>query len=170
VKSVGRDATLTGRTDIWNLALSLGRNPLIGAGFESFWLGPRLEKIWSVYWFHPNQAHNGYVEIFLNLGWIGLGILGLIIATGFRRIVSALRRGEPAANLRLAFFICGLIYNCTEAAFKMLHPVTIFFFLAVIGFRAKSASAPTREAEYLIADGQHSILQPSLTSEVEPVG
>jgi len=43
-------------------------NPWIGAGFESFWLGPRLNKLWAQYNFMPNQAHNGYIEIYLNLG------------------------------------------------------------------------------------------------------
>jgi len=37
--ALGRDATLTGRTDIWRAVIPLCPNPLIGAGFESFWNG-----------------------------------------------------------------------------------------------------------------------------------
>lgn len=44
---MGKNPTLTGRTDIWAVVLHLTVNPLFGAGFESFWLGPRLDKIWG---------------------------------------------------------------------------------------------------------------------------
>src|SRR2546428_3149771 len=46
-ETMGRGPTLTGRTQIWHLVLSMTTNPLLGTGFESFWLGPRLQKIWS---------------------------------------------------------------------------------------------------------------------------
>ena len=45
---VGRDPTLTDRTLIWRTVLSLHTNPLVGTGYESFWLGPRLERVWQV--------------------------------------------------------------------------------------------------------------------------
>src|SRR6266850_1226315 len=70
LETMGKDPSLTGRTKIWDLVLGLSGNPLFGTGFESFWLGPRLERIWSVIWWHPNEAHNGYIEVYLNLGWI----------------------------------------------------------------------------------------------------
>ena len=70
--SIGRDPTLTGRTEIWRLVLGMAGNPLLGTGFESFWLGKRLEKMWSLYWWHPRESHNGYLEIYLSLGWLGL--------------------------------------------------------------------------------------------------
>ena len=46
--AVGRDPTLTDRTKIWSLVLSMHTNPLIGTGYESFWLGSRLQIIWQV--------------------------------------------------------------------------------------------------------------------------
>src|SRR5262249_47647194 len=36
---LGRDPTLTGRTDIWNAVIREHTNPLVGVGYESFWLG-----------------------------------------------------------------------------------------------------------------------------------
>jgi len=39
LQSMGRDPTLTGRTDIWKLVLGMAGNPVFGTGFESFWLG-----------------------------------------------------------------------------------------------------------------------------------
>jgi len=96
--TMGKDATLTGRTAVWDLVLSLTKNPMIGTGFESFWLGPRLDKIWSVYWWHPNEAHNGYIEVYLNLGWIGVSLLAVLMVSGYRTTISALRRDPDSAG------------------------------------------------------------------------
>jgi O-antigen ligase len=130
--TMGKDATLTGRTAVWDLVLSLTKNPMIGTGFESFWLGPRLDKIWSVYWWHPNEAHNGYIEVYLNLGWIGLSLLAVLMVTGYRTAISALRRDPESAGIRLAFFLVAVAYNFTESAVRIMHPVWIFFLLATI--------------------------------------
>src|SRR5207244_7297359 len=43
---MGRDSTLTGRTDLWRLVLGMTADPFVGTGFESFWLGDRLDKMW----------------------------------------------------------------------------------------------------------------------------
>jgi exopolysaccharide production protein ExoQ len=134
--TMGRDtATLTDRTEVWTAALSLTANPLdrlAGVGFESFWLGPRLEKMWSMYSWHPNQAHSGYVEVFVNLGWTGVALLGLVIATGYRTVVAAWHRKLPTGSLWVAYFVVGVVFNFTEAAFfRMMAPVWILFLLAI---------------------------------------
>lgn len=131
VEAMGRDTTLTGRTALWDKALDMTVDPLFGAGFESFWLGKRLAKFWRIYWWRPNQAHNGYLEVFLNLGWTGVALLSLVMAWGYRNVGSALRRDPEAGRLRLAYFVVAAVYNLTEAAFKATHLVWIAFLLAV---------------------------------------
>jgi O-antigen ligase len=128
----GRDSSLTGRTRLWNQVLRLTVDPLFGAGYESFWLGDRLEYMWSINWEHPNQAHNGYLEIFLDLGWAGVALLGVLMICGYRNIARALRWDLESAKLRLAFFVVAASYNLTEHAFRELHPVWIGFLLAII--------------------------------------
>ncbi len=146
VETLGRDPTLTGRTEIWNLVLPMVPSPLFGAGFESFWLGKRLDKIWNIYWWHPNEAHNGYIEVYLNLGAIGIVLLGLLIVTGYRRVVTALRR-DSSSSIWLAYFVVALAYNFTEAAFRVLHPVWFFFLFAAIAAREVAVRAkPSRTA------------------------
>jgi O-antigen ligase len=132
VQNLGRDSSLTGRTEIWNMVISMTPHPLLGAGYESFWVGQRLQKIWAVYWSHPNQAHNGYIEVYLNLGWIGVGLLAVAILTGYRTIFAAVRRRSASSLLRLGYFIAAVAYNFTESAFKMTHPVWITFLLATM--------------------------------------
>src|ERR1700687_2751509 len=136
LKSIGRDSTLTGRTAIWDAVLALAGNPYIGTGYESFWLGDRLQKFWTVNdgdFFGLNEAHNGYLEVYLNLGWIGIGLLAVLIITGYKKILYTLDRDTLAGSLGLAFFISEICYNLTEAGFRMMYPIWIFFLLAIIG-------------------------------------
>ena len=177
--TMGKDATLTGRTAVWDLVLSLAKNPLVGTGFESFWLGPRLEKIWSVYWWHPNEAHDGYIEVYLNLGWIGVSLLAVLLVTGYRTAIGALRRDPESAGFRLALFLVAVTYNFTESAVRIMHPVWICFLLGTIAVpggwvrtkvKKPVALAPTQElSPYLDEDQNASIQdQPSGVSQVKP--
>jgi hypothetical protein len=130
--TLGRNPTLTDRTEVWRWLISLVQNPVVGTGFESFWLGPRLEKLWSIYWWHPNEAHNGYIEIYLNLGWIGIALLASVLIAGYRTVMAAYRRDLPLANLRLAYFLVGMAYNFTEAAFfRIQAPAWMFLLFAI---------------------------------------
>jgi len=132
--ALGRNATLTGRTDIWAAVIPMSPNPLVGAGFESFWLSPGVhERLWDLFPNLPlNEAHNGYIEVYLNLGWVGLGLVGFILIDGYRRSVKAFRREPTLGGLLLAYILATATYSFTEAGFRMMDPVWIFFLLAVI--------------------------------------
>ena len=134
LQQLGRNATLTDRTDIWAMVVHLTPDRWVGAGFESFWIGPRLETMISevTKWWVPNQSHNGYLEIFANLGWIGVGCLAVVILWGYARIIRACEQRKPVSSLILAYLLAGLIFNISEAAFfRMMIPVWLFFLLAV---------------------------------------
>ena len=132
--AMGKDPTLTDRTNVWALLVSVGESPLVGTGYESFWLGSRLHKIWNVYTWKPFSSHNGYLEIYLNLGWMGVALLALVIATSYRKVVAAFRLNHRVGSFVLACFSVGLVYNFTEAAFfRMMTPVWMFFLLAITG-------------------------------------
>ncbi|HEY1987253.1 MAG TPA: O-antigen ligase family protein [Terracidiphilus sp.] len=133
VHSLGRDSTLTGRTDIWRAVLSLHTNSLVGTGFESFWLGNRLQQVWNITLQNGIQeAHNGYIELYLNLGWVGLILLGYLIVTGYRHATDAFRLDPHEGRLRLAFFAACLVYSLTEAGFREMSPIWIGFILAAV--------------------------------------
>lgn len=131
LETLGRDPTLTGRTAIWSRVLAMVENPWFGTGFESFWLGERLQRMLTVYR-GINQAHNGYIEVFLNLGWTGVILLVAVLVTGYRNVVATLRRDPDMGRLGLAYFVVGIVANFAEASFKMMSPVWVFFLLAIM--------------------------------------
>ena len=117
--AVGRNSTLTGRTELWTILLGMHTNPLVGTGYESFWLGPRLQLVWQRFAI-VNEAHNGYLEVYLNLGLIGLFLLGGFLIASYRNICRRLTDLSTFsfASLVLALWTMLLFYNVTEAAFK----------------------------------------------------
>jgi len=131
VQAMGRESTLTGRTDLWRDLLGMTVDSWFGTGFESFWLGERAQLLWDKYWWHPNEAHNGFLEIYLNLGWFWVALLGVIGVWGYRNIVVSLRSSPGLGRLRLAYVVVAVIYNVTEAAFRVMNPILVIFILAV---------------------------------------
>lgn len=143
VELLGRDPTLTDRTEVWADALALVSNPVFGTGFESFWLGPRLGILWAKWWWQPNQAHNGYIETYLNLGALGVFLLfGLLVST-FRKISKQLMIDFSFARLRFGLLFAILFYNYTEATFKAVHLVWTVFHIIAIDYPKCSAPSKT---------------------------
>jgi exopolysaccharide production protein ExoQ len=134
VQALGRDATLTDRTAVWHDALQLQPNPILGAGFESFWLGQRLETLWTKWWWKPLQAHNGYIETYLNLGAVGLILFAGIVIGTFAKMQKDLLRRFQFGRLRLAFLFTILVYNFTEATFTGVHLIWTVFYLFAIDY------------------------------------
>jgi O-antigen ligase len=131
--ALGRNATLTGRTEIWSGLLQFSGNPLIGTGFDSFWMGKRMERIWAAggLLHGINEAHNGYLETYLNLGWIGVALLAVLIVTGYRNILGALRLEPELGAIRLGLFVAVIVYSFTEAGFRTNSSVWIAFLLSI---------------------------------------
>jgi len=144
----GRNPTLTDRTELWDQVLDLDNSSLFGTGYDSFWLGSRLETLWALNPWRPNEAHNGYLEIFLNLGWIGIALLGVVIVRGYRTCVQAWLAGESTGSLRLAFCFAGLIYNFTEAGFFRTQTGSwLFLLLAIMSLPPKLPASGAGNAE-----------------------
>ncbi len=130
--SLGRDLTFTGRTDLWRDVLAMHTNPLIGVGYGSFWLGDRLAVLWDRYWWHPTEAHNGYLEIYLELGLIGLFLLGGVIVSFFKNITRSLIREFNYGRIQIALLVIVLLYNITESAFRVDLLMYFIFLLVAI--------------------------------------
>ena len=145
VGQFGRDVTLTGRTDLWADLLKIPLNPILGAGYKSFWLGPYVAQIWQKYYFHPNQAHNGYLETYLQGGLLGLGVLLLMVVSTGRTLKSYVMRGDQFRIFQFTCLITALIYNWTEALFDGLDLVWIMMLLAALtdGGQSRTTAIPS---------------------------
>lgn len=129
ISALGRDPTLTDRVYVWADVLASDFNPVLGTGFESFWLGSRLDLLWQKYWWRPNQAHNGYIETYVNLGVIGLVLLIAMVIASLRRALALVQARQPLGSLKLALLIVIPVFNYTDATFKALHILYFTFFL-----------------------------------------
>jgi exopolysaccharide production protein ExoQ len=134
VDLTGHEATLMGRGELWRQLLAMHTNPIFGVGFESFWLGDRLVLVKGDLPWQPNEAHNGYLEIYLNLGLIGLLMLvGLIIAT-FRKACTELLVDFEWGRFRLALLAAIVFHNWTEASFRGLSLIWFAFYIIALDY------------------------------------
>jgi O-antigen ligase len=136
VRALGKDPSLTGRKDIWNMVLELQTSPLLGSGFESFWLGPRLDALRSALPNFPlNEAHNGFIEVYLHLGWAGIVFIACLLATGYARVMLGRGRDTNKSALFLGFLLCAVFYSFSEAGFRVMTVSWFFVLLVIIGGR-----------------------------------
>jgi exopolysaccharide production protein ExoQ len=174
--ALGRRADL-GRTDIWKASIAAADNPILGTGFESFWnvnvdkvsLGLRGYESGMIH--NLVSAHNGYIEVYLDLGWIGVCLIALIIVSGYRQAVACFRRDPQVGSLLLAYIATCSFYSITEVGFRVLTPSWIFLLLAVVGASGFSAGyiggkKPNRGASRIRKAGNkwavnEQVLQPS---------
>jgi exopolysaccharide production protein ExoQ len=140
---LGRDSTLTGRTNVWEAVTSLTPNTLLGAGYASFWLGDRLSALWARFWWQPTQAHNGYLEVYLNLGALGLALLAAFLLTSYRRVW---RPGTTLdfLSLSLAIWTVTLLRNMTEASF-LAGPFWVLLLLGSVVLPAQARRSVASE-------------------------
>ncbi|HTF66724.1 MAG TPA: O-antigen ligase family protein, partial [Edaphobacter sp.] len=129
---LGRDATLTGRTTLWVLSLASAlRHPILGYGYDAYWTATtEANQIrYAIGWDAPH-AHNALIELFLELGMVGL--LAFLVAT-----IVILRRAARFLNVSigrerlwpLSYITFTLIYGLTES--HALVPNSIYWILFV---------------------------------------
>jgi exopolysaccharide production protein ExoQ len=130
---VGKDPTLTGRTAVWEVVVGrILAHPLLGYGQGGFWAssGGSVGAILGTW--QPQHAHNGVLEICLNLGLLGLGLVILVLFAAFRRAQRL--KHTIACDARiwgLAIFIMLLLHAADEATFLQLNCAWFAFLLAV---------------------------------------
>ncbi len=125
---LGRDATLTGRTGIWeSLAPEVKRSPVLGSGFASFWT-PMTRDAHQI-----GEAHNGYMEILLDRGFVGMLLLSAFLLSSSRKARNALNSDYDWGSLWLCFLVIALVHNITESSINTFTSdlTAVLLFLAV---------------------------------------
>ena len=128
---LGKDSTLTGRTEIWLATINLiKQRPLLGWGYMATWVptdAPTTE-IWDqLRWPVPN-AHNAYLDVTLELGLVGLGLLLTIIVITWRRALACCTRGVlPLGWFSLMLIGGALLVGISETGLN--HHQNIYWLL-----------------------------------------
>jgi exopolysaccharide production protein ExoQ len=117
----GKDMSLTGRTEIWAiLSEHISYHPFLGTGYAAYWTaGPvagadAYAFVWRMGSFYPGSAHNGYLEIVNDLGWVGLVCLIAYIVMHVRQSLQLLGIDRHQGALYLALFFQQAITNLSE--------------------------------------------------------
>jgi len=132
--ALGRNATLTGRTDIWVLVMrSIAKRPLLGYGYYAFWQGLKGESgniIVAAHWFF-GYAHNGVLEIWLQLGLVGTALFFVTLVQALRNAWFCLRNGcSPGVEWYIGLIALTVMYNVDEST--VLWPIDLSSVLYIV--------------------------------------
>ncbi|MEO1660805.1 MAG: O-antigen ligase [Pseudomonadota bacterium] len=130
---LGRDATLTGRTDIWYvLADYIGQRPLLGYGYGAFWSEFSEPGNWvreTLQWDAPT-AHNGWLEVAVALGFVGLGFLMFdFFATVTRAVLASVNTWTGL--FALAFIAQFFLFSLSESASLQQNSIVWLVYVAL---------------------------------------
>ena len=137
----GRNSTLTGRLGLWGYLLgdAVSQRPVLGHGFGSIWNDAsfRVETARAIGWdFAVLIGDNGFIDVLLHLGLVGLGIFGALIIIALARSVRfAFTRQTLAAFFPLLFMIYALIANIT---FSLFMETEMFIWILMLVVLAKT--------------------------------
>jgi len=124
--SFGRDATLTGRTQVWAaLAPVAMQQSLLGHGFGGFW-STKTRKLFLI----PN-AHSGYLDEILDLGFIGIFLVSVFLLSSCRKAHRGLSHNYEWGTLNIIYIMVHAIHNLAESSLNSFNgPLTaiILFF------------------------------------------
>ncbi len=118
LEALGKDPSLTGRTEIWDsLMRKVADRPWTGYGYGAFWgrIGESPPADWvrkETGWIVPS-AHNGWIDLLVQLGWPGAVLVGALMAgtaliAVLRSMGSGIREGWWALGFLAAFFVLSL--------------------------------------------------------------
>lgn len=128
LRLIGRNPTLTNRTEIWDAIRQHPVNSTFGCGYLMYW-----DIVGKIYvdgsFVELKTAHNGYLDIYLDGGWIGIGFLAAMLIALGARVSRALMSGTPYGRLQFAFFVVVLVYNISESAYALRSPLWFSFLL-----------------------------------------
>jgi len=123
LQSLGRDITLTGRSEIWLRTLdSAAQRPWLGYGYEAFWVTTVQEE----------RAHNGFLDTWLGLGGIGLIVLVISYSAAVRDGILMLRvPGNKEAYWVVLFLGMYFLQNMTESTILKQNELLWVLYCAV---------------------------------------
>lgn len=152
--ALGKSEDLTGRTGLWGmLALMAREKPWFGYGYGGFWVwGGPAQAVWDVIG-DPEEAsyaHNGYLQLLLDGGMVGLIFLAGVLIAAFRKAWAYATSTQ--GNWPIYFLGFLLLHNLTEASFVVRNEICWLIFVAVVTQLVRApAAGKNREPETVAA-------------------
>lgn len=152
LEALGKDPTLTGRTDIWeSLMRRVAERPMTGYGYSAFWglESPpanfvRLETGWVV-----PSAHNGWIDLLVQLGWPGAILVGVILGGATLITVCRIgRAGVREGDWGLAYMAVFVLLSLSESVLMGHASLPWALALAIV---ARSVAPERIGAPYAVA-------------------
>lgn len=134
-------STLSGRTLLWSDLIDWAADrPFLGYGFDSFWTPTHiniesLRRGWVI-----TQAHSGYIETLLDIGWVGLGVLVLILLFGLRAAIKRFHSTHSAVALFGVALLVWYAVNLSAEAIPQSHFNTFVVMAALAHFALRGAA------------------------------
>lgn len=161
---LGKDSSLSGRTPVWQFAaLAFLKHPWFGYGYDGFWSVYGGDNAIAFTGWSPAHAHNGYLQIAVDLGVVGLAVflVGYIIA--LRRALWLLRHSRSSlASWPLMFLVYGIIYNITLPGFLLRNGLFWVYYIASWSYlKSKMDTLPAPNPCLPYEQEYHYIQQPA---------
>jgi O-antigen ligase len=137
LEMIGKDPTLTGRTELWTWVLNaIAQRPLFGWGYLAFWSPDNpaaAEIIRAVQWVVP-EAHSGLLEMALELGFVGTSYCIFLLIRAFWCAFGALRTAErELAQTTIACCVGIMLTGLSESVLmEPFQPATSLFFITAL--------------------------------------
>jgi exopolysaccharide production protein ExoQ len=165
---LGRDSTFTGRTDLWALVVSaISRHPILGYGYGAFWSGMKAEVL-NIYiaskWL-PMGAHNGFLELCLAFGIVGLPLFLYFILRSFRMAKDYMRANESWLSIwPITYLLMFVFHNLFESHLLETRSLEYLIFVSVttslaLECRRAESWGLGRESHLLAAPGRGRLIR-----------
>ncbi len=145
VQAMGRDLTFSGRTELWKWAIAIGDDtPWLGSGYRGFWNDKNTMYFFEFFAWErtadgelsdsftgPTHAHSGYVDLWLELGWIGVAVFAGVICSAFAKIACCFRRGRSDVAIGFSAVTCFLLAYAFTAKSIMQQTEDLWFLFVI---------------------------------------
>jgi exopolysaccharide production protein ExoQ len=138
---LNRDATLTGRSDIWASLVPFALNrPVLGHGFGGFWTSEMRAIAMS-------NAHNGYLDVILNLGFAGLVFVSIFLISCCQKAHRTITEDFDWGVLFVCYLLMAVVHNIAESTISTLTSslTAVVLFLSVSAPKAFSGLETVEE-------------------------
>lgn len=129
-----KSATLSGRTTLWDLSIQyISTKPFLGYGLGAFWRTPDAQALRAAAGWVVPHAHNGVLELALNVGYVGVAAYLILFSMLVRLAVRALNSGTQSILLLPLFVVMHtVIYAIGEANLVRPNSYTEVMFVVAL--------------------------------------